>query len=277
MTTTTVKTITAKLRLWLAVLALAVAAAKPAAAQVPEKPNPPRLVNDYAGIIADAAAMEDTLEAFARRTSNHIVVVTLADLGGMDKAQMAQQIGETWGVGQKEYSNGLVILVKPKPADGSGTGEVFIATGYGLEGALPDAACHQIVTQQMIPQFQAGDYSAGIWDALHIIMPVAAGEYSFEEAQDQLSEADYWIGIGVFLLILVVAGALAFGRKTGGGGRGNGGRGGGGDYTMGPLFFGGHYGGSGDSSWSSGSSGLGGGFGGFGGGSFGGGGAGGSW
>lgn len=254
-------------------MALVICAAVPAAAQVPEKPNPPRLVNDYAGIIADAAAMEDTLEAFARRTSNHIVVVTMADFGGMDKAEMAQQIGETWGVGQKEYSNGLVILVKPKPTDGSGSGEVFIATGYGLEGALPDAACHEIVTRQMIPQFKAGDYSAGIWDALHIIMPVAAGEYSFEEAQDKLSEADFWIGIGVFLLIMIVGGVLAFGRKSGGGG---GGRGGNGGYTIGPTFYGGSFG-SGGSSWSSGGSGLGGGFGGFGGGSFGGGGAGGSW
>ena len=259
-----------RLKLWLAALTLAIFAAMPAAAQVPEKPNPPRLVNDYAGIIADAAAMEDTLEAFARRTSNHIVVVTMADLGGLDKAEMAQQIGETWGVGQKEYSNGLVILVKPKPADGTGTGEVFIATGYGLEGALPDAACHEIVTRQMIPQFKQGDYSAGIWDALHIVMPVAAGEYSFEEAQDKFGEADFWIGIGVFLLIMLVGGFLAFGRKSGGGGRG-----GNGGYTIGPTFYGGPYG-SGGSSWSSGGSGLGG-FGGFGGGSFGGGGAGGSW
>ncbi|MDD7342716.1 MAG: TPM domain-containing protein [Bacteroidales bacterium] len=264
-------TIKARLGLWIAAMALAICAAVPAAAQVPEKPNPPRLVNDYAGIIADAAAMEDTLEAFARRTSNHIVVVTMADFGGIDKAEMAQQIGETWGVGQKEYSNGLVILVKPKPTDGSGSGEVFIATGYGLEGALPDAACHEIVTRQMIPQFKAGDYSAGIWDALHIIMPVAAGEYSFEEAQDKLSEADFWIGIGVFLLIMIVGGVLAFGRKSGGGGRG-----GNGGYTIGPTFYGGSFG-SGGSSWSSGGSGLGGGFGGFGGGNFGGGGAGGSW
>ena len=71
-------------------------------AQIPDRPNPPRLVNDLAGVINDRSAMEDTLEAFARNTSNQIVVVTVSDLGGNDKADYAQRLGQKWGVGNKK-------------------------------------------------------------------------------------------------------------------------------------------------------------------------------
>ena len=63
-------------------------------AQIPDRPNPPRLVNDLARVINDRSAMEDTLEAFARNTSNQIVVVTVSDLGGYDKADYAQRLGQ---------------------------------------------------------------------------------------------------------------------------------------------------------------------------------------
>lgn len=70
-------------------------------AQIPDKPNPPKLVNDFAGILPDANIMEDSLEEFARKTSNQIVVVTINDLEGLDKADFAQQLGQKWGVGGK--------------------------------------------------------------------------------------------------------------------------------------------------------------------------------
>ena len=50
-----------------------------------------------------------------------------------------ERIGNTWAVGQKKYNNGMVILIKPKI--GGEKGEAFIATGYGLEGKLPDIIC----------------------------------------------------------------------------------------------------------------------------------------
>jgi uncharacterized protein len=106
-------------------------------AQIPDRPVPPRLVNDFANVLSqiESAQLEDTLVQFARTTSTQIVVVTIPDLEGNDPGDYAFRLGEKWGVGQKDKDNGIVILVKPK--QGNSKGQVFIATGYGLEGFCP--------------------------------------------------------------------------------------------------------------------------------------------
>ena len=250
-----------------------------AMAQVPARPDPPRLVNDLAGILAPEQVkwLEDSLVRFDRRTSNQVVVVTIQDLGGMDPAEMAYEIGEQWQVGTSEDNNGVVILVKPKTRDSRG--QTFIATGYGLEGALPDATCKMIVDREMIPHFKNNDYFSGIAAAVGVICPIAAGEYSKERYEED-SVSGTAIGlvalIGALCLFFII---VAISRKSGNGGNGNSSNGTGtfgpGGIFLGGLPFGGMGGrGSGGSGFDSG---FGGGFGGFGGGSFGGGGAGGSW
>lgn len=244
---------------------------------VPQKPVPAVLVNDFAGILSAShkSDLENRLVEFSKKTSNQVVVVIVASLDGMDKAQMAYSIGESWGVGDAKFNNGVVILIKPKV--GNERGEAFIATGYGLEGVLPDAVCKRIIENEMIPNFKLDNYYAGIDAALTVILPIAAGEYSFEEYKK--GEEGGIAGVIVILFFVFIFVALSMGKKGGNttnlGGRGrrgpsaldllllgsllSGGRGSSGG-------FGGGFGGGG-----------GGGFGGFGGGGFGGGGAGGSW
>ena len=132
-------------------------------AQIPERPNPPRLVNDFAGVLSknEFSNLEETLESFARQTSTQIVVVTVADFDGQDKAEYAFDLGEKWGVGQKGKDNGIVVLLKPKT--GNSRGEVFVASGYGLEGVLPDAIINRdVVDNEMIPRFKQNDYYGGL-------------------------------------------------------------------------------------------------------------------
>ncbi|MEG0559433.1 MAG: TPM domain-containing protein [Muribaculaceae bacterium] len=235
-------------------------------AQVPDKPNPPKLVNDFAGILSmhEIQVMEDSLQAFSKKTSNQIVVVTLNDFGGMDKAQLAFEIGEKWGVGNQKFNNGIVILIKPK---NSTRGEAFIATGYGLEGALPDAACKSIIESEMIPPFKKNNYFAGISNALSVIMPIAAGEITFADYKDKQDQESMILAFILFIVIMIVVIILAYSNK----GKDSGTMGSGGSMMAAGFFLGG--GGRSSGSFGGGS----GGFGGFGGGSFGGGGAGGSW
>ena len=51
-------------------------------------------------------------------------------------------------------------------------------TGYGLEGAIPDAVCNRIVENEMIPHFKDGDIYAGFEQAVNTLIPLATGEYS---------------------------------------------------------------------------------------------------
>lgn len=255
-------------------------------AQVPPRPNPPRLVNDLAGIFTpqQVAVLEQRVVAFADSTSNQVAIVTLPELYGMDKAQMAYSIGEQWGIGQKKFDNGVVILIKPKI--GNSRGEVFIATGYGLEGVLTDALSRRIIEKEMIPYFRTDDYYGGVVAALNTILPILSGEISSDEFANK-GEDESSVGAIIFLFFLVlfviiIAASSKNGPKNMGGGNGRGGK----NFDAADALFLASILSAGRGSRSSGSFGGGsfggggfggGGFGGFGGGSFGGGGAGGSW
>lgn len=229
---------------------------------LPEKTD--RLVNDYSGILDDGqrSQLEQRLVAFNDSTSNQILIVVTPTLEGDDENAAAQRIGERWGVGQAEFDNGVVILIKSKTAD-EDWGAVAIATGYGAEGALPDVFCKHIIDDRMLGPLSEGDYYGALVAALDIIEPVMAGEYSYAQYRKEERTAGL-VALGVFVLImavivvLVIVSAKKHPEQWHGGGTGG----------TGGFFFGG---GSGHS-WGGGS-GFGGGFGGFGGGSFGGGGA----
>ena len=260
-----------------ALLALIVATIK--AQDIPEPMTPPRLVNDYAGILNQNQArhLEQKLVAFDDSSSSQIVVVVVKSLNGLSKEEFADRIGEKWGVGQKGKNNGVVVLVKPKY--GNDRGQARISVGYGLEGAIPDALARRIVDNEMIPYFKAGDYFSGIDQATNTLISLATGEYTAEQYGKKNDGSIFGILVPIIIIILI----LIITRRNRGhhytsGSKGTslwtalwlasmmGGRGGSGswgDFRSG----GGNFGGGGG----------GGGFGGFGGGSFGGGGAGGSW
>lgn len=183
-------------------------------AQFPEFSN--RLVNDYAKVLSDdeVRTMETRLRSYYDTTSNCVIVVIINDLAGYEAADYAQRLGEKWGVGTGKYSNGLVILLSPEGH------EVFIATGYGLEGVLPDVTCHRIAEKYMKPHFQEEEYYEGLEAGLDIILPVAAKEYSFEEFQKEQDAAEMallmkFLGFlgGSFLIILLVALIASYRKK----------------------------------------------------------------
>lgn len=245
-------------------------------AQIPERPSPPRLVNDFAGVLDrnEYASLEQKLEQFARETSTQILVVTVEDLQGYDVGDYAFRLGEKWGVGQSEKDNGIIILLKPKT--GNENGQVFIATGYGLEAALPDAVVNgDVVDTEMIPQFQKNNYYKGLVNGINVIMNITRGEYTAEYYQENYAQRSggFVPGLIFFIIIFVVMPILRGRRRR--------------FYSpgkslpfwlaLGMMSGGGSHRGSFNNFSSGGGNFGGGGFGGFGGGSFGGGGAGGSW
>ena len=250
-------------------LLLLLVAAIPAVAQSGKVPaRSDRLVNDYSHILSaiEVQQLEQRLVDFNDSTSNQIVVIILPTLGTYDENDMAQRIGQTWGVGQQEFNNGVVILIKSKTPD-ENWGAVAISTGYGVEGVLPDVFCKRIIDDHMLDALGNGDYYRALTNALDIIEPVLAGEYSYAQyRKDERREG--FIALGVFMLFIgtVVVLLGIYVKKHPESWHDNSGKGGG-------IYFGGF--GGGGSSHKGGFGGFsgGGGFGGFGGGSFGGGGA----
>ncbi|MEO8590349.1 MAG: TPM domain-containing protein [Flavobacteriales bacterium] len=239
----------------------------------PKERDQDHLVWSYADLLSpsEEQQLNAKLVRFARETSNRILIIIVDTLCGTDESDLAFTIGQRWGIGKKGFDNGIVFLIKPNGPPGQR--KVFIATGYGLEGAIPDLRAKQVIEGTVIPNFKQGSYFMGIDRATDMLMAMAKGEFN-EESLDKPSIP--WQPMLVFLIVAVFVilnwrgrvnryartNKVDFwtamwlvsqmnnrhsGRWGGGGGSGFGGGGGGG------------------------------GFGGFGGGSFGGGGAGGSW
>jgi uncharacterized protein len=235
---------------------------------IPDAPNPPRLVNNLSQEFPDFLSpeeerlLEEKLELFADSTSNQIVVVIIDDLAGYEPAEFAYEIGDKWGVGHQKEDNGIVILIKP--TGGKGDRKFFIATGKGLEGAIPDFTCRQIEENELIPFLKTGEYFKALDNTTNVLMSLAKGEFNSKQYAKKSKGSKGNILIVILLIVFVLV--FFFRNKGNGGGRG---------MTMGPggIFFMG----SGMSGFGGGSSSGGGGFGGFGGGGFGGGGSGGSW
>ncbi|HET9502608.1 MAG TPA: TPM domain-containing protein [Hymenobacter sp.] len=262
--------------LWALLLLLALALVA-RAQDIPPRPDPPRLVNDFAHVMQpqEVDALERKLVAYDDSTSSQIAIVTVPSLGGSDIFDYAQKLYQAWGIGRKGKDNGLLILVAVQEH------KVRTHTGYGLEGAIPDALTKRIGDNTFAPAFKKGQYYAGLDRGTDQLIALAKGEYKADPADarprgrrhrdNSGSGPIFWIIIGVLVLVFLL-------RARGGGGRG--GRGSLGGGFMPPIIFGDFSGGRGvfgGGGGGFGGGGGGGGFGGFGGGSSGGGGSSSSW
>jgi uncharacterized protein len=242
---------------------------------LPDKKNPPRLYNDFTKggnflTPEQAQALENKLVAYDDSTSSQIAIVIVESLNNYEANEYATALGRKWGIGGKQSSNGVLILIST--GGGDGNRDAYIAVGYGLEGAIPDMTAAYIVDHEIIENFKEGNYYRGLDEAVDGIIKAAAGEY---KATPGYGKRNKGISIGRIILIIFIIWILlgVFGR----GGKGGGGYASRRGYRgfWGPTLGGGlGSGGFGGGGWSGGG---GGGFGGFGGGSFGGGGAGGRW
>ncbi len=227
-------------------------------------------VNDFAGIIneSDLSEIQSKAEALERATTAQVVTVTVEDLGGAEASQYALELGREWGVGQEDADNGVVILLSEEDR------EIYIAVGYGLEGALPDSKTGRIIDVYGLEYLRQDDFSKGLVAIANAVINEVYIEYGVTPPDgyvpiDSVSEnADSIEGYGgkvavswaAMIIILVVFALLS--RRRGGF-----------FWFGGPFIGGGHFGGfSGGGSFRGG--GFGGGSFGGGGGSFGGGGAG---
>jgi len=232
-------------------------------------PKATGFVTDQAGLFSpdEVRELNQRLQALDDSTSNEIAIYTTLELPD-DISMVAIGFGRENGVGQKDRKNGIVIVIKPKTADSKG--QAFIAVGYGLEGAIPDAIAKRIVEQEMIPLFKQGNNYAAVKSAVEVLAKLATGEI---KAENYKKKGGGSVGSGVIVLLIVfifIVIAISGNRRYAD-------RNNLGFWTALGLFS--SVGSRHRGSWNNftGGGGSGGGFGGFGGGSFGGGGAGGSW
>jgi len=236
---------------------MALAAPIPCASEEPKIPDYTGHVTDTAGIMGEWFARTEKLcRDIEQQTTAEIAVLTVKSTVPLDTQQYAQKVFDQWKIGKKGKDNGILFLVAVDDK------KLWIATGYGVEGVLPDGKVGEIRDTFLRPLFRQGRYGEGIYMGVKAAGTILTGG-KLEPPKRSVRERT---GLPLDFLLFLILGVPYFiirsiflnrtGKRGAGwwwfpGGGGMGGGGGGG--------FGG------------------GGFGGFGGGFSGGGGAGGGW
>ena len=222
-------------------------------------------VNDYADILNNSqkASLENMLQDAENKTSSQVVLLIINSLEGDALEDFSIRVVEKWKIGQKEFSNGILVLVALAEK------KIRIEVGYGLESIITDMKSGYIIREIIIPYFKRGDYYDGISQGLMAITGLISKE--FEITPEQLAKYQKQtkrregihipFALIVFIIIVLINIVKSGTRRGYGHGRGGG------------IFYGGGFGGGGFGGFGGGG---GGGFSG-GGGSFGGGGSSGSW
>ena len=163
-------------------------------------------------------ALSAKLAKVEQERGSQLVVLIVPTTQPEDIASYAQRIGEAWKIGRKDVGDGLLIVVAKNDRD------MRIQVAKGLQGAVPDLAAYQIITERMAPAFKAGDYAGGLNSAVDRLaarigtegLPEPAAKNARRSSQRSgfdLQDLAIFFFVGVPIIGAVLTGVL--GRKLG--------------------------------------------------------------
>lgn len=165
-------------------------------------------VTDLSGVVQ--APQKDSLNAlclFAKDSLQaEIAVVVLPAIDGGRYASLHEfgvELYNRWGIGNRDSQKGLLIALTTAP----GEREVSFITGYGMEGALPDALCKRIQAQVMIPYMKEGNYGSGLVAGVSAVNGILRGDVdpdAFSGGDDGMDAFFGLLASGICFLVLVV-------------------------------------------------------------------------
>lgn len=147
-------------------------------------------------------------------------IVIVRSTGPESIFDFAMRVGEQWKLGSSKTDNGVVIAVAVDDR------RIHIATGYGLEGVLPDIVVGQIIRNQVTPAFKQGQFALGIQQALSEIEQILnldpqIAEQAAEELQQRQQQAvseqkakDKIMSTGLVIFFIGTFASMAVGKKV---------------------------------------------------------------
>ena len=159
-----------------AAIVLAVTLCLAAAAEVAYQPTAQFFVNDFADVLSAQTEQEivELGRALQQQTGAQAVAVTVPSLGGQSVEDYAIDLANSWGIGQAEEDNGVLILIAVEER------KLRVEVGLGLEGALPDGKTGRIMDEYMTPSLRQNDYSTGMLEGYKAVASQIYQEYGIE-------------------------------------------------------------------------------------------------
>lgn len=136
--------------------------------------RPARYFNDYAKLVKPETAhkLDDALEGTELSTSNQVIVVLFPALRTDSTMEdFCQRVAAAWSVGRPDKKNGVVLFYFARQQ------QFYIEVRPGLQGALPDAKCRQIIAERIIPWIKAGDFDGAIVHGVAAILAATDDVY----------------------------------------------------------------------------------------------------
>ena len=144
--------------------------------------------------------MNVLIDSLRSKTGAEIAVAAVTSIGQADYNMFANELFKAWGVGAKNKDNGVLILFVLDIR------KVKIEVGYGVEGVLTDAACKDIIEENMIPEFKAGNYDAGLVAGLNQISKIIRKEPVAEKITNKISwDQVIPLALGFYFLCIVLS------------------------------------------------------------------------
>jgi uncharacterized protein len=142
-----------------------------AVAQVGVPPLKAR-VTDLTGTLnaQQRGALEQTLAEFESRKGSQIAVLLVPTTQPETPFAYGVRVFDSWKLGRKGVDDGVLLLVAKDDR------RVWIVTGRGVEGVLPDAIVRRIVEEDITPRFKQGDFYGGIRAGADRMMRLIEGE-----------------------------------------------------------------------------------------------------
>ena len=179
----------------------------------PEEITNPNIANRYeyvadpANLVGGNAKSEanKTLWNLRQKTGAEVVAVVVPNTGNYTREEFATKLFDLWKVGKSDKDNGVIILIATDQR------EAWIATGYGVEGVLPDISAAKIVQRSVVPYMKEGNLDEAVVavtkDVANILSdPVAAEELKSnkKDAWEEMQESDFSEEDLISLVLFVV-------------------------------------------------------------------------
>ncbi len=173
-------------------------------AQTPAPPLSARVTDRTATLTNEQkTALERTLQAFEARKGSQIAVLLVPTTGREPIEQYALRVAEQWKLGRANVDDGALLVVAKDDRT------LRIEVGYGLEGALTDAASKRIISEIIVPRFEQGDFYGGIAAGIDRMIRVIDGEPLPQPRRKPAGTAEFEeYGAVLFVFALVVGGML---------------------------------------------------------------------
>lgn len=167
-----------------------------------------RYVSDPEGAleIGDIILLDERLAYLRDSIGVETAIVVLpaidTELYGSAK-DFATELFNTWGIGNKETNNGLLILL----LTAEGEREIVFETGLGTETTLTDGLCKLIQTRKMIPFLKEGEYGEGLIAGVEEVEKVFDGTSELLKKEPLLNKSEkiglIWFLGGLIIIIIV--------------------------------------------------------------------------